>query len=79
LRTRVGNERQSSLKGREMPDMLRSERVIEGINDLATLKPLLAQEWSEKNELKPTEVSVASHNGIMKKTLCSRHKYQESR
>ena len=35
------------------------------INDLATLKPLLAQEWSEKNELKPTEVSVASHKKII--------------
>lgn len=40
-------------------------RVIEGINDLATLKPLLAQEWSEKNKLKPTEISVASHKKII--------------
>ena len=36
-------------------------RVIAGINDLATLKPELAQEWSEKNEINPTEVSVGSH------------------
>ncbi|MCM1227676.1 MAG: hypothetical protein NC320_09725 [Clostridium sp.] len=35
-------------------------RVVEGINDLATLKPALVQERSEKNEIKPTEVSVGS-------------------
>lgn len=39
--------------------------MVEGINDLATLKPQLAQEWSKKNELKPTEVSVASHKKII--------------
>ncbi len=43
-----------------MPDLFRA-RVIEGINDLATLKPELVQEWSEKDEIKPTEVSIGSH------------------
>ena len=35
--------------------------VITGINDLSTLKPKLAYEWSEKNNIKPTEVSIGSH------------------
>ncbi len=59
-----GHEWETSVKARskgEKCPICSGARVIEGINDLATLKPLLAQEWSEKNELKPTEVSVASH------------------
>lgn len=62
-----GHEWETSVKARskgEKCPICSGARVIEGINDLATLKPLLAQEWSEKNKLKPTEVSVASH------TLC---------
>ena len=35
--------------------------MIEGINDLSTLKPELDSEWSEKNDIKPTEVSIGSH------------------
>lgn len=31
-------------------------RVIAGINDLATLEPLLVKQWSKKNKIKPTEV-----------------------
>ena len=59
-----GHEWETSVKARskgEKCPICSGARVIEGINDLATLKPQLAQEWSEKNELKPTEVSVASH------------------
>lgn len=37
----------------------------EGINDLNTLKPELASEWSEKNEIKPTEVSIGSHKKVI--------------
>ena len=37
-------------------------RVIAGINDLATLEPLLAKQWSKKNKIKPTEVSIGSHS-----------------
>ena len=58
-----GHEWETSVKARskgEKCPICSGARVIEGINDLATLKPLLAQEWSEKNKLKPTEVSVAS-------------------
>ncbi len=35
------------------------------INDLNTLKPKLASEWSEKNEIKPTEVSIGSHKKVI--------------
>ena len=37
-------------------------RVIAGINDLATLEPLLVKQWSKKNKIKPTEVSIGSHS-----------------
>lgn len=63
-----GHEWETSVKARskgEKCPICSGARVIEGINDLATLKPLLAQEWSEKNKLKPTEVSVASHKKII--------------
>lgn len=63
-----GHEWETSVKARskgEKCPICSGARVIEGINDLATLKPLLAQEWSKKNKLKPTEVSVASHKKII--------------
>ena len=63
-----GHEWETSVKARskgEKCPIYSGARVIEGINDLATLKPLLAQEWSKKNKLKPTEVSVASHKKII--------------
>lgn len=63
-----GHEWQASVKARssgEKCPICSGARVVEGINDLATLKPQLAQEWSEKNELKPTEVSVASHKKVI--------------
>jgi len=39
--------------------------VIAGINDLATLEPLLEKQWSEKNKIKPTEVSIGSHKKVI--------------
>lgn len=63
-----GHEWETSVKARskgEKCPICSGARVIEGINDLVTLKPLLAQEWSEKNKLKPTEVSVASHKAFI--------------
>ena len=47
-----GHEWQTSVKARSKGEncpICSGARVIEGINDLATLKPELAQEWSEKN------------------------------
>ena len=43
---------------------------MKGINDLATLKPELVAEWSKKNTLKPTEVSIGSHKKIVWKGKC---------
>ena len=39
--------------------------MIAGINDLATLEPLLEKQWSEKNKIKPTEVSIGSHKKVI--------------
>lgn len=63
-----GHEWQTSVKARSKGEncpICSGARVIEGINDLATLKPELAQEWSEKNEIKPTEISIGSHKKVM--------------
>ena len=40
-------------------------RVIAGINDLTTLEPLLVKQWSKKNKIKPTEVSIGSHKKVI--------------
>ena len=63
-----GHEWQTSVKARsngEKCPICSGARVIEGINDLSTLKPELAPEWSEKNEIKPTEVSIGSHKKVI--------------
>ncbi len=63
-----GHEWQASVKARsggENCPICSGARVVEGINDLATLKPELVQEWSEKNEIKPTEVSIGSHKKVI--------------
>ena len=36
-----------------------------GINDSATLEPLLVKQWSKKNKIKPTEVSIGSHKKVI--------------
>ena len=51
-----GHEWETSIKARssgEKCPICSGARVIEGINDLSTLKPELASAWSEKNEIKP--------------------------
>ena len=57
-----GHEWQTSVKARsngEKCPICSGARVIAGINDLATLEPLLEKQWSEKNlPLKPDEVNV---------------------
>lgn len=63
-----GHEWETSIKARssgEKCPICSGARVIEGINDLSTLKPELASEWSEKNEIKPTEVSIGSHKKVI--------------
>ena len=68
-----GHEWQTSVKARsngEKCPICSGARVVKGINDLATLKPELAVEWSKKNTLKPTEVSIGSHKKIVWKGKC---------
>ena len=58
-----GHEWETSVKARsngEKCPICSGARVIERINDLATLKPELAQEWSEKNEIKPSRIKNKS-------------------
>ena len=59
-----GHEWQASIKSRSSGEncpVCSGKRVLKGINDLATLKPELASEWSDKNKsLKPTMVSTGS-------------------
>lgn len=69
-----GHEWQTSVKARssgERCPICSGARVVAGINDLATLKPELAVEWSKKNTWKPTEVSVGSHKKIIWEGKCS--------
>lgn len=63
-----GHEWQASVKSRSSGEncpICSGKRVVEGINDLATLRPELVKEWSDKNTLKPTEVTVGSHKKII--------------
>ena len=63
-----GHEWKTSVKARsngEKYPICSGARVIAGINDLATLEPLLEKQWSEKNKIKPTEVSIGSHKKVI--------------
>lgn len=63
-----GHEWQASVKSRSSGEncpICSGKRVVKGINDLATLNPDLVKEWSDKNTLKPTEVTVGSHKKII--------------
>ena len=64
-----GHEWQASAKSRsagEKCPICSGARVIDGINDLQTLKPEIAAEWSDKNfPMLPIMVSVGSHKKVM--------------
>lgn len=63
-----GHEWKTSVKARsngEKCPICSGARVIAGINDLATLEPLLVKQWSKKNKIKPTEVSIGSHKKVI--------------
>ena len=63
-----GHEWQTSVKARsngEKCPICSGARVIAGINDLATLEPLLVKQWSKKNEIKSIEVSIGSHKKVI--------------
>ena len=59
-----GHEWQTSVKARhagEKCPICANTRIVPGINDLNTMCPQLAKEWSNRNLCKPDEVSVESH------------------
>lgn len=64
-----GHEWQTSVKARsngEKCPICSGVSVVEGINDLATLKPELASEWSSKNNtLKPTMVTIGTNKKVI--------------
>ncbi len=63
-----GHEWQTSVKARsngEKCPICSGARVIAGINDLTTLEPLLVKQWSKKNKIKPTEVSIGYHKKVI--------------
>ncbi len=69
-----GHEWQASAKARssgEKCPICSNARIVPGINDLATLAPEIAREWSEKNNpLKPTMVGIGSHKKVIWKGIC---------
>ena len=50
-------------------------KILEGVNDLKTLDPDLAKEWSGKNRIKPTQVTVMSNKRILWKCRTCRHEW----
>ncbi len=64
-----GHEWETSIKARSNGEgcpICSGARAVEGINDLATLKPDLAKEWSDKNKkLKPTMVTIGSSKKVV--------------
>lgn len=73
-RADCGHEWQASPKSRsagEKCPICAGKRVAPGINDLATINPELAEEWSEKNgELKPSMVTAHSHKKVIWNGKC---------
>ena len=69
-----GHEWQTSVKARsagEKCPICSGARVVEGINDLLTVRPEIAAEWSDKNgAIKPTMVTAGSHKKILWKGVC---------
>ncbi|MDT2465358.1 zinc-ribbon domain-containing protein [Enterococcus avium] len=71
---KCGHEWQTSIKARSKGEgcpICSGARAVEGINDLTTLRPELAAEWSDKNkELRPTMVTIGSSKKIIWKGKC---------
>lgn len=65
---KCGHEWQASPKSRSSGEncpICAGKKVVQGINDLETLKPELAKEWSPKNTLKPNEVTTGSNKKVL--------------
>lgn len=73
-RGKCGHEWQASPKSRSVGEkcpICSGARAVEGINDLAILKPEIALEWSERNkDLKPTMVTAGSNKKVIWKGSC---------
>ena len=71
-----GHEWTASAKSRssgEKCPICSGSRILIGFNDLASLRPDLVEEWSEKNEIKPTEVTIEfAQKGLMARQMRSR-------
>ena len=69
-----GHEWQTSAKARscgEKCPICSNARIVAGVNDLDTLEPELAKEWSEKNlTLKPTMVGPGTHKKVIWRGSC---------
>ncbi len=68
-----GYKWQANAKSRssgEMCPICSGKRVVVGINDLASQYPLLADEWSDKNAFKPTEVTAGSSKRVVWNGKC---------
>ncbi|MDD3416970.1 MAG: zinc-ribbon domain-containing protein [Lachnospiraceae bacterium] len=69
-----GHEWQTSIKARSNGEgcpICSGARAVEGINDLTTLRPELAKEWSKKNkDLQPTMVTIGSSKKVIWKGKC---------
>ena len=69
-----GHEWQTSAKARsagEKCPICANARIVAGINDLATLHPELASEWSPKNyPLEPTMVGSGTHRKVIWRGNC---------
>ena len=70
---KCGHEWEASAKarsqGKKCP-ICSGKRIIPGINDLASLMPDLADEWSPRNPMEATSVGVGSHKKAIWKGKC---------
>ena len=76
-----GHEWETSVKARsngEKCPICSGARIVAGINDLATLEPLLVKQWSEKNlTLTPDDITFGSNKKVWWRGACG-HVWQTS-
>ena len=68
-----GHEWETSVKARskgEKCPICANARVVSGVNDLATVRPDLVGQWSERNTMPPSAVTIESHTLVWWKGLC---------
>ena len=75
-----GHEWEASPKSRSVGEncpVCSGKRIVPGINDLCTLRPDLSQEWSDLNDIQPTEVGAGSNKKILWNGKCG-HEWMAS-